>query len=87
MVNSTDRAAMASNRVDDSIKYNRDEILGKGAYAFVFKGTFHGRQVAVKRVQLLDINEDNEREMLAMKKLNHQNVVQLYHAHKDGEFK
>lgn len=76
---------MASSSSQITYSSNKDNILGKGAYATVFRGFFNGVQVAVKRVQLVDIND--EREILAMEKLNHQNVVKLYHAHEDGEFK
>lgn len=77
---------MASS-VAGPITYGREKenILGKGAFATVFKGVLNGLPVAVKRVQLVDIEVGNEREMLAMKKLDHPNVVKLYHSHEDGQ--
>jgi hypothetical protein len=46
--------------------------LGKGAFGAVFPGTFRGRQVVVKRVDLFDAN-GNEEETL--KQLDHPHIA------------
>lgn len=50
--------------------------LGKGGFADVFKGKFRGNNVAVKRVE---INEVNESEEETMKELDHPNIIKLLH--------
>ncbi|KAK4014950.1 hypothetical protein OUZ56_027462 [Daphnia magna] len=63
---------------------NRDAVLGQGGFAAVFKGKFGGREVAVKRVELLKVDK---REEDAMLKLEHPNIVKLLHVEKDNDFK
>ncbi|EFX78333.1 hypothetical protein DAPPUDRAFT_246435 [Daphnia pulex] len=58
--------------------------LGKGAFGAVFPGTFRGRQVAVKRVDLFDAN-GNEEETL--KQLDHPHIAKLFHVESNDEFK
>jgi serine/threonine-protein kinase/endoribonuclease IRE1 len=66
------------------IQYNRAVPLGEGGYGSVFQGTFKGREVAVKRV-LLNMANDNEEE--ALRKLDHPNIVKLFHVECDKDFK
>ncbi|XP_046462834.1 sensor for unfolded proteins in the ER ire1-like [Daphnia pulex] len=66
------------------IQYNRKVQLGEGGYGSVFQGTFKGREVAVKRV-LLNMANDNEEE--ALRKLDHPNIVKLFHVECDKDFK
>lgn len=59
-------------------------LLGRGGYGSVFLGTFHGQQVAVKRV-LYTAGNDNEEK--ALQKLKHPNIVRLFHFYNDDDFK
>lgn len=67
-----------------SIELDPTDKLGQGGYGSVFYGKFGGKEVAVKRVESI---ETDEREEDALKKLNHLNVVQLYHVEIHEAFK
>ena len=66
------------------------KILGKGGFAFVFKGAYRDKQleklipVAVKRIQELDVNP---REENALRNLRHPNVIKLFHVVSDADFR
>ncbi len=66
------------------IEHDPSVRLGQGGYGSVFPGTFRGRQVAVKRVALIDADEKEEN---ALQQLDHFNVVKLYHVEINGPFK
>lgn len=69
------------------------ELLGKGNFAVVYHGSLSdGRKVAIKRIQLHDVSSDKNhveanREVTAMEKLNHRNVLKLYSVREDDHFK
>ena len=67
------------------IQFDRDFQLGQSGYGSVFPGTFQGKKVAVKRVQLIDATNKNEENNL--QKLNHPNIVKLFHFDGDDNFK
>lgn len=66
--------------------------LGKGRYGIVFYGTLahteesQKRSAAVKRMELIYAAE-NDREEAALKELCHSNVVRLFHATSDNNFR
>lgn len=64
----------------------KTDILGKGAYGYVFKGWLSGVQVAVKRIQLPDLPESC-RESRALDRLYHPNVIKLLHIEDDDNFR
>lgn len=64
---------------------NKAKILGRGEYGIVYEGTFHAKRVAVKRVQTLDVDKDQNEEIL--KKLEHPNVIKLLHSESDSDFR
>jgi serine/threonine-protein kinase/endoribonuclease IRE1 len=67
-----------------SIELDERYLIGHGGSGKVFFGRFEGKKVAVKRVDLMDTDE---REEEALKKLNHLNVVKLYHVESHKVFK
>ena len=73
------RSSTSLEKTDNKI------ILGQGAYGIVYEDTWNGRKVAVKRIQLFETTSKREEE--ALKKLDHPNVVKLFHVDKDKDFK
>ncbi len=62
-------------------------LIGEGAYGYVFAGTFKGEKVAVKRVKLMYSNPTNNREVLNNQQLlNHPNIVQFKHYEKNYDY-
>ncbi|KZS11439.1 Uncharacterized protein APZ42_024219 [Daphnia magna] len=74
---------LKKDRKEMKILIDGNPLLGQGTYATVFKGTFGGREVAVKRVQLHHVDK---REEDAMLKLEHPNIVKLLYYEKDNDF-
>jgi serine/threonine protein kinase len=68
------------------MEYDREKILGEGGCAIVFEGVWHGKPVAVKRITKNEVTS-NEREEDALKTLNHQNVIKLFHVESDKHFR
>ncbi|KAI9553210.1 hypothetical protein GHT06_021105 [Daphnia sinensis] len=66
------------------IWFDRDALLGMGGFGAVCKGKFGGREVAVKRVQLHHVSKREEEAML---KLDHPNIVKLFHFESDDDFR
>lgn len=63
------------------------KMIGEGSFSKVFEYNFNGEQVAVKRIQIPDLNADLDREPYAMNKLNHPNVLTLIDEQEDENFK
>ncbi|XP_046638068.1 serine/threonine-protein kinase/endoribonuclease ire-1-like [Daphnia pulicaria] len=65
---------------------DRCKLIGRGCYGTVYEGTWMNRKVAVKRIQIENV-ENNKGEEEALQKLDHPNVVKLYHAESDSDFR
>jgi serine/threonine-protein kinase/endoribonuclease IRE1 len=65
---------------------DRKKILGEGGFAIVFEGTWRRVKVAVKRIPL-EKAASNEPEVMALKMLDHTNVIKLFHVEEDQDFK
>ena len=63
------------------------KLLGRGGFAFVFEGTWGeiSLRVAVKRIPLT--HQANQRESENLKKLNHPNVIKLFHVERNLDFR
>ena len=70
---------------EKKIIFDKEKILGNGAYGYVFKGKCNGQEAAVKRI---DQNRRcDDREEQALKVLNHPNVVKLLEVEDDDNFR
>lgn len=69
------------------LRISRNELLGDGRTAKVFKGEFDNQKVAVKRIQLVDANKFFDREVKGMANMNHRNVLKLLAVDQDDDFK
>ncbi len=67
------------------IVIDRNVVLGSGAYGTVFEGEWNRKKVAVKRIELEKCENSKEEE--ALQKLDHPNVVKLYHVESDLVFR
>lgn len=67
-------------------EFDNDKKLGEGGFGVVFQDVWRGIPVAVKRIKLDDI-ESNGREEDALGKLDHPNVVKLFHVERDSKHK
>lgn len=70
----------------DKIVFNNKDVLGKGGYATVFLGSWNEKPVAVKRVQLVDVDNCKPGEE-GLRKLNHDNIIKLYHSEDNSDFR
>ena len=62
--------------------------LGKGGFGLVYRGTFRGRDVAIKKVRINDPTpEKAAREYDVILKLDHPNVLKLLHVKKMNGFR
>ena len=57
--------------------------LGEGGFAQVFKGKLNGKDVAVKRILVDDIDP---REAEFLRNIEHPNILKLFHAEQDETF-
>ena len=67
-------------------EFDNEKKLGEGGFGVVFQDVWRGIPVAVKRIKLDDI-ESNGREEDALDKLDHPNVVKLFHVERDSKHK
>ncbi len=66
------------------ISYARACKLGEGGFAIVYLGSFNGRQVAVKKIQIERIED---REVKLQRSLEHENVLKLLEVEEDKDFR
>ena len=71
---------------DKSIKWDEKDILGRGCMGtVVFRGHFNLQQVAVKRIQITNV-QHIERELKTLQDCGHPRVLRLLHFEKDDQF-
>jgi hypothetical protein len=66
--------------------YMKKEVLGKGNFGIVFRGSHQGKEVAVKRLDLHRLDQE-DREVNLQIKLEHENVVQILSVEEDDTFR
>lgn len=72
------------------VQYDENQLLGRGRYAIVFRGTLNRQPVAVKRIQLIDVHQEDDGEedpAGIISQLHHPNVVKLLHVETDIHYK
>ncbi len=75
-----------SSQLDKIMELDCEKILGEGGYAIVFEDVWDEKPVAVKRIPTNKV-ASNEREEDALRMLNHQNVIKLFHVESDKNFR
>ena len=69
------------------IKFERENVLG-ASNSSVFRGTFGGQSVAVKRIEKrYPPSPGEDREIAAQIHLDHRNVVKMIAAEQDDDFR
>ena len=69
----------------NEIQYNRNDLLGKGN-SVVYRGYFNGNPVAVKRIVLRLLSEE-DREVQTQGNLDHENVLKILAVSQDLDFR
>ncbi len=78
---------MAASSPVNTLTIDRAKILGKGKYGIVYEGVWGENQVAIKRIPIDNVANSNEREVNALKKFDHENVIKLFHVEEDKDFR
>ena len=78
-----------SNWTVDITTFSQDKFLGEGGEGIVYRSNYKMRGVAVKRLELVRIKNDDasKKEQTIMQQLNHVNVLKLFHWEDKGEFR
>ncbi|XP_046448834.1 cAMP-dependent protein kinase, catalytic subunit-like isoform X2 [Daphnia pulex] len=65
------------------IQIERQVPIGEGGFSLVLLGKFNGHEVAVKKVELRNVNNEE----IVLKQLDHPNVIKLFYSESDANFK
>ena len=78
---------MEESSLVNKLTIDRAKILGTGKYGIVYEGVWGENQVAIKRIPIDNVATSNEREVNALKKFDHENVIKLLHVEEGKDFK
>ena len=68
------------------LQCDKKKVLGEGNQGVVFYGFWGSTAVAVKRIQLFQVKCKEEEEQ-ALRNLKHPNVIKMFHAENDADFR
>jgi serine/threonine protein kinase len=68
------------------LRIDRKKILGRGGYGVVYEGNWGETKVAIKRIPR-DNAAGGKQEEDALKRLNHENIIKLFHVEEDPDFR
>ena len=68
--------------------FTEGKLIGRGGFAPVYHGTYQNCDVAIKKIQIDNLNPKKApREYESMKRLDHPNVLKLLHWQDDADFR
>ena len=68
------------------LQCDKEKVLGTGGQGLVLHGFWGSTPVAVKRIQLFHVKCKEEEEQ-ALRNLKHPNVIKMFHAENDADFR
>ena len=68
------------------LQCDKEKVLGTGGQGLVLHGFWGSTPVAVKRIQLFHVDCKEEEEQ-ALRNLKHPNVIKMFHAENDADFR
>jgi serine/threonine protein kinase len=71
---------------DTGTCYMKKDVLGRGTFGIVFRGSHQDKQVAVKRLEL-DRLDQEDREVKLQIKLKHENVLKILAVDEDDDYR
>ncbi|WNE39998.1 MAG: Serine/threonine-protein kinase PknD [Mycoplasmataceae bacterium] len=73
----------STNSTESPIQLTK--LLGKGAFGEVYRGKWHGQSVAIKKIPANNL-KDIDKEIKALKQLNHDNIVRYHEERAKNNF-
>ena len=68
-----------------SVSFNREDVLGNGSFAIVFRGKYEGSiDVAIKRIVKFEVNKFERDFMPTIE--NHPNIIHFFCVEEDVDF-
>ncbi|KAI9561484.1 hypothetical protein GHT06_012442 [Daphnia sinensis] len=69
-----------------NIEVNKGDVLGKGGFGIVYRGTYNGETIAVKKIMLENVDKHN-REVTLQIQLDHENVLKILTVEQSDDFR
>lgn len=69
-----------------NIEFEKTDVLGRGGFGVVYRGTYNGEIIAVKRIILENVDPLN-REVMLQTQLDHVNVLKILTVEQSSDFR